>query len=368
MAKKVILAVAGAGKTYHICNELDVTQRNLIIAFTNENIKNINNELLKKHNGKIPSKTEVLTFHKFIYRCFINPYEPMILRYFNEDMTKNKGVTIRTPEKQSTQTEFNPYYVKDNKLEHYRVKGRYHNDYLGKLLCKIKPTKSPILKTAIGNLNKYFDNIYIDEFQDFRKDDYNFLEKLIKGVPNITLVADYFQHSVSGRNNSGAPFKKALNFDSYISLLKKINLDVDLETLRGSRRCPENICAFVRKKLDIEIKSNNTNQGDIKFIQDEKAIDDILNDKNIMKLVFQEASKYKMNVINWGYSKGNTYSCTCIILTENFYCLNDENFCKKNIESASTINKLYVAITRTKGDLYFIFSSDFKKFKPTYLK
>lgn len=32
MAKRVILAVAGAGKTYHICHEIDPTKRNLILA------------------------------------------------------------------------------------------------------------------------------------------------------------------------------------------------------------------------------------------------------------------------------------------------------------------------------------------------
>ena len=37
MAKKVILAVAGAGKTYYICHKIDPAKRNLILAFTHEN-------------------------------------------------------------------------------------------------------------------------------------------------------------------------------------------------------------------------------------------------------------------------------------------------------------------------------------------
>ena len=36
MAKKVILAVAGAGKTYYICHKIDPAKRNLILAFTHE--------------------------------------------------------------------------------------------------------------------------------------------------------------------------------------------------------------------------------------------------------------------------------------------------------------------------------------------
>ena len=43
MDKRVILAVAGSGKTYTICSEIDISKRNLIIAYTNQNIKNIYN-------------------------------------------------------------------------------------------------------------------------------------------------------------------------------------------------------------------------------------------------------------------------------------------------------------------------------------
>ena len=58
MAKRVILAVAGAGKTYRICHEMQPEQKNLIVAFTHANIKNIQNELLKEH-GKIPDATSI---------------------------------------------------------------------------------------------------------------------------------------------------------------------------------------------------------------------------------------------------------------------------------------------------------------------
>lgn len=49
MDKKVILAVAGAGKTYHICDSLNPKKKNLILAFTHENVHNILTELVKKY-------------------------------------------------------------------------------------------------------------------------------------------------------------------------------------------------------------------------------------------------------------------------------------------------------------------------------
>ena len=39
MAKRVILAVAGAGKTYRICHEMQPEQKNLIVAFTHAILK-----------------------------------------------------------------------------------------------------------------------------------------------------------------------------------------------------------------------------------------------------------------------------------------------------------------------------------------
>ena len=70
MDKRVILAVAGAGKTYHICHTIDPRKRNLILAYTNENIHNIQKELCDAH-GMIPELTTVMTFDSFVYRDMI---------------------------------------------------------------------------------------------------------------------------------------------------------------------------------------------------------------------------------------------------------------------------------------------------------
>ena len=80
--RNVILAVAGAGKTYEISQRIDITKKNLILAFTNENIKNIKSEIIKKH-GNIPPHTKIMTFDSFKYKYILCPYEPTILKHFN---------------------------------------------------------------------------------------------------------------------------------------------------------------------------------------------------------------------------------------------------------------------------------------------
>src|SRR5690606_10005928 len=97
MDKRIILAKAGSGKTYYICNNLNPVNRNLIIAYTNQNISNIVNEVSKAH-GSIPEHTEVITFHSFIYRNFVRPYELLISEKYNCPIFRSKGVSLVVPE------------------------------------------------------------------------------------------------------------------------------------------------------------------------------------------------------------------------------------------------------------------------------
>ena len=77
MDKKLVMAVAGSGKTYLICSSIDPEKRNLILAFTHENIKNIHRELLERF-GFLPENTIVSTFHGFIFGDCIQPYHRRI--------------------------------------------------------------------------------------------------------------------------------------------------------------------------------------------------------------------------------------------------------------------------------------------------
>lgn len=82
--------------------------------------------------------------------------------------------------------------------------------------------------------------------------------------------------------------------------------------------------------------------------------------KKIVKLVYQNADKYDFHAINWSYSKGDTYDSVCIILTGNLSKIDNENFVPP--KSITTFNKLYVALSRTKGDLYLIHKKNFDNY------
>ena len=371
MDKQIILAVAGAGKTYYICHEIDPQKRNLILAFTHENIHNIKDELIDAW-GQIPKLTTVMTFDSFVYRYFICPYEPTIASHFGKDHFRSKGITTIDPPsriiKRNGRNIPNPKYRNKDQLEHYISSGdQYYCSSISELVMVVKKGRKSLLKRAATRLNLFYARIFIDEFQDFREHDYDLIVGLSNILNSVLLVGDYYQHSVSATNNSGKPFKNKrsdVTYVDFVAELKRQKFDVDEITLNKSRRCSNDICGFIKEKLQINIESAELNTGKVKWITDDQ-VEAILQNPGILKLVYQEASNYSFDAMNWSYSKGDTVDAVCVILTEKFENLDMDEFSLAGIP-IPTINKLYVAMTRSKGDLFLIKASIFKKYKTAY--
>lgn len=375
MDKTIILAVAGAGKTYHICNNIDEKKRNLIIAYTNRNINNIEKELV--NNKKNNKYTKVFTFHKFLYNFFIRPYEISIGELFDCKI-KSKGLILDEAQKPfDSNGNYNNKYKKKKTINHYMVSDRYYSSNLAELILYLKGN-SDIFVRAMNNLNNFFDYIYVDEFQDFREDNYKLLEEIIKNCNNIILVGDYFQHSVNGKTKSGIPFERKkfnavtrkyetyeIDYSEFIEIIKKLSIDVDENTLKKSRRCSENICKYVSSKLNIHIESEKINEGDIIILNDINKAKEVLDNDDIKKLTYNAPYKWNFNADSWSYCKGDTYNNVCVILTTNLNKLPHNDFSVTGI-SQKTLNMLYVAMTRTKKDLYIITNDMFKKIYDLY--
>lgn len=373
MDNKIKLAVAGAGKTFDICNSINPDKKNLIIAFTNQNINNIKKELIKAH-GKIPEFTNVLTFHKFMYRYIICPYEPSILNCFKVEKFKNEGPTSAQPPPQNIKVKkkyiYNPKYIKQDKFGHYINRNQYYLSRMSKLIVKTINGKKKLTDRLSVRLNSVYDKILVDEFQDFREYDYELLMALSKKANNFVLVGDYYQHSVSGVQNTGKPFKikrRYISYDEFKKECEKYKFKVDTTSLVKSRRCPEEICDFVRQKLNINFYHHpeNINNGKVVFVKND--LEKILEDDKIVKLVHENSHIYTFRAINGSYSKGDTYKNVCVVLTEKLSNLDNENFDCSKISNI-TKNKLYVALTRTKGNLYIVKKQDFDLVKEKYIR
>lgn len=358
MAGKVILAVAGAGKTHYICNELlDGSSKNLVIAYTHENIKNLNRELTKRF-GKVPNNTVIMTFHSFVYRLLVRPYIASICREYKLKPIEIRGVSLKDPPLKSIRMSdgyrSNPKYFGVKDIQHYITDQREcYCSLLSSLIIHMGKAKS---RRIIQSFSKFFKHIYVDEFQDFRNDDYTLLMELCTLCPSVVMVGDYYQHSVSGMNNSGIPFKKRkeeVSYHQFIEEMEKQKIEVDTQTLCSSYRCSIDVCNFINTKLNIPISGNEKHLGKIikLTMENPEQIKAILNDNRIIKLVYKNADKENFKCINWSYSKGDTFESACIVLTQKTADLIDG----KNINLAEvTRNKLYVALTRSSGDVYLV--------------
>lgn len=372
MAKRVILAVAGAGKTYHICHEIDPTKRNLILAFTHENIHNIQKELCDAH-GCVPELTTVSTFDSFVYHQMILPYEPSIAEHFGCPDFVSCGICIVDPPPmrilgRGGKKVTNPRYSTKDRLEHYTTRnGQYYCATLSELALQVKHNRESLVRRVATRLNLFYDCVLIDEFQDFREYDYELIMALAKQLNDVVLVGDYHQHSVSATNNSGKPFKNKSNdvsYDAFVAELKSSGFEVDTTTLDKSRRCSAEICDYISKRLHIDIASNGDHSGAIIWIDDNP--NSVLENDRIVKLVFQDAGKYSFPALNWSYSKGDTVNSACVILTDGLDNLDSDKFNPDRVKP-STLNKLYVAMTRSRGDLYLMKASTFKAIKDSYI-
>ncbi len=374
MGKKIILAVAGAGKTYYICHNIDPNKKNLILAFTHENIKNIRKELCDCFHGHIPDNTSVMTFHAFLFRILIRPYEPSIFSKFDTPLIKTNGVYMGEVPKQSILCKNgkyrpNPKYYKVESINHFLNEGKqYYCPLMSDLLMRLKPKNKKEfnrLGYILKSINIFYDSVYIDEFQDFREQDYSLLMEMANAANDVILVGDYYQHSVTAQSNTGIPFKKnkkSIAYAEFIRNMQSQGFQVDTSTLKLSRRCSDKVCDFVRRKLEININGNHET-GEVivlnsQYEKDKTRIKELLKDDTVTKLVYNNSNKYSGNYINWSYSKGDTFENICVILTDSTSSITEEKW--KCDLTGSTKNKLYVALTRARNNVYLISNHDFK--------
>lgn len=334
MDKKLIQAVAGSGKTTYLINQLSENSKALIITFTNNNYLNIQNRLLKKFNDNIPDNIKIYTFFKFLYHFCYKPLYADSLRLIGIDMRDYTNIPM-------FKMSDDKFYISDerrflkNKISAYFL----HHNAMNEINKRIR---------------KYFDVIYIDEVQDFSSYDLDFILTLGDTNTKTIYVGDYYQHTYD-TSRYGNKNRKAYKNDisSFYRLFERNGFTIDGKLLQKSFRCPKNICDFVRKIFKIDIESCNQKYGNIFFINDEKEIIKIWADNNIAKLHYSMATQYGEYHYNFGDVKGiDSFLDVCIFVPK-AKCKNIFNnipFEKYDV----TVLKLYVAITRSNRNVFFV--------------
>ena len=219
------------------------------------------------------------------------------------------------------------------------------------------------LKNEIKNrLEKYFDIIYVDEVQDFAGHDFNFLLNILEANVKFFMVGDYYQHTYDSSQDGNVNINLYKNYDKYINMFKQKNIAINIDLLKKSKRCSDTVCKFIKNKIGINIESDKKNETIVKEIDTNEEILKIIENKKIVKLFYNNHIKYNIeNTNNWGNSKGETYKDVCVILNDNTYKMYKKNMLNKLPQQ--TKNKLYVACSRTKNNLYFIEEKKITRYK-----
>lgn len=355
MDKRIVLASAGAGKTYYIANDFKDDERVNLISFTNSNVDNIRKEIRERFNGEIPENIQIMTYDSFVYNYLLKPIEPVFL----SDITTRVTI-LDVPEENTRKSS----YKKLDTLEHFiNSNNEYYVNRMGKFFLKFPPN---IKKIVLSGLERYCDAIYFDEFQDYNGPDFNLLKYFLEKTNlRVIAVGDIYQSRLApirsiGSNGANNPFYK---IDDVNDLKSKVSDKVQFDeiTLEKSRRVPKVVCQMIQDKLNIDIKSHSEIDASIIHLTDIEDINNIVTDPSIPKLIWNKVSIHSNgnNYVNWTYSKGDTYPVACVILTEKTSNLDEWS----KIDSMKTRNALYVALTRSKGNLYLVKQSDYKKWK-----
>ena len=334
MDKRLIMAVAGSGKTTYIVNSLSEDKRTLIVTYTNANYRNLRRKISVRFHDEWPKNTVLMTYFHFLYSFCFKP--------FLSDIVNAKGIVFdRDP------NHYHNYRVPEFYMNHERFLYSNRLAYLIEVQQKTEDVKN--------RLKKYFDYFIIDEVQDISGRDFNFLKLLMPTAMDMLFVGDFFQHTFDTSRDGSVNrnlFQDKTRYESYFAGNGFI---IDETRLSDSWRCSKSICEYVSSNLGIRISSNRSpdDNTQIYFIEDVEEIKRILYDSSIIKLHYKNGAKFGLSHKNWGETKGeDNYSDICVLL--NPTTMQNYRFGRLNELSASTKNKLYVALTRAHGNVFLI--------------
>lgn len=330
MDKRVIFAVAGSGKTTHIVNQLNLVDSALLVTYTNNNVENIRNSIIKKFSY-FPENIKLMSYFSFIHSFCYKPFVSVDYR--------TKGLYYKP----------NPNNYARNDDRYITSGNRIYSNRIAKFLAE---------KNALDDINtrlkKYYKYLYIDEVQDFGGNDFNFLKNLAKADLNILMVGDFYQHTFDTSRDGNVNSTLHDDYTKYQKQFEQMGLFVDTTSLNKSYRCSPTICNFITEKIGIEIDSHREDSVNIHIIDNADVAMEIMKNDEIVKLFYQKHYEHNCHSRNWGDCKGeDKYEAVCVVMNNT----TQVKFAANKLQElpAQTKNKLYVACSRAKKDLY-IFS------------
>ena len=342
MDKRVVFAVAGSGKTTRLINELDLVKRVLLITYTESNSEEILRRVLLKF-GHLPDNITVCTYFTFL-NSFC--YRPLLLMKM-----QTTGISFERPSEYSSRQKLQSrdrYVTKSDRIYHARM-------------AKVLDVHGciPMLQRR---LERYYDKVCVDEVQDFGGHDFNLLKQIVQANVEVLLVGDFYQHTYS--TSADGAVNKGLHdsYDRFKDSLRSTGVIVDTTSLLKSHRCSSTVCSFIREKIGVDIYSHTERTTQVSVVTELSTAAELHAAPGTVKLFYQEHGRYDCFSQNWGDAKGRDhYQDVCVVLNAESW----KRFSTNTLDeiAATSRNKLYVACSRARGDLYVMPDTLLKAFK-----
>ncbi len=150
--------------------------------------------------------------------------------------------------------------------------------------------------------------------------------------------------------------------DSLAKRYRDAGITVDTQSLSHSRRCSEAVCGFISGQLGIPIQTHSDRVAEVREVRSQEEADALWRQPDVVKLFYQEHYKFGCYSQNWGASKGEDhYDEVCVVLNQKTFTLHQRG--ELATLPARTLNKLYVALSRSRGNVHLMPQSYIEKFK-----
>jgi DNA helicase-2/ATP-dependent DNA helicase PcrA len=354
MKNNLIVASAGSGKTtYLVKKSLEIKYGSILITtFTEANGKEIESKFYKM-NGCIPQNVKIQTWFSFLLEHGVRPFQGDLIK---EKINGIDFVNQRSGVKYINKTGIPVYWPEDEFEKYYFTKNNLvYTDKLSKLVYRLNENSGNAVIERIANIFRY---IFIDEIQDLAGFDLELIKLVLLSKSKTLMVGDPRQVTYHTHDERKYANYKDGNIIGFIKdECKKIECNIDLETLKDTHRNNGEICKFANRVYPhfptCQSLQKERTEHDGVFLVRKKDIDKYLEVYKPIQL--RDSRKTKVNpnyfVMNIGNSKGITMDRVLIYPTKPMLEWLKNHKSDLNPKSRA---KLYVAITRAKYSVAFV--------------
>lgn len=342
MDKTVVFAVAGSGKTRKIVNRLEKGGRCLVLTYTENNHADIRRRVIERF-GCVPETVTIQTYFSFLNRFCYRPLLFMALR--------SQGVSFKMPPSFSARLPLN------NDKRYLDPGRRVYHCRMAKLL-----DVKGCIQELVSRIERYFDVVCVDEVQDFAGHDFNLLIQLSHAKVDMLLAGDFYQHTYDTSRDGTVNRNLHADYTKYRLRFEEAGFYVDVTSLVNSHRCSKDVCDFIKFKLGIDIASAAGHRTQVTLVDSAAEADRLYSSRETVKLFYQQHELYGCHSNNWGGAKGlDHFHDVCVVLNKKSWIA-----CQSGAmlwASPITKNKLYVACSRARGNLYITSDLLFKRYR-----